>query len=116
MDLIRVTPDRHIPTRIDGDVNTFATRPGSAVWRQTGVWHATDNTGDEPNLSIETTTGPLGQGISNAVGMALAEKMLASQFNRPGFDVVDHSSWPGCLTAPIVAYGAALVGFGDLRL
>ena len=55
----------------------------------------------EPDIAIETTTGPLGQGISNAVGMALAEKMLAAQFNRPGFDIVDHKTWvflgDGCL-------------------
>ena len=55
----------------------------------------------EPHLGIETTTGPLGQGLANAVGMALAEKWLAATFNRPGFDVVDHRTWvflgDGCL-------------------
>ena len=50
---------------------------------------------------VETTTGPLGQGISNAVGMALSEKVLASQFNRPGHEIVDHYTYSflgdGCL-------------------
>ena len=44
-------------------------------------------------LGIETTTGPLGQGIGNAVGMALAERWLAARYNRPGFDLVDHTTY-----------------------
>jgi len=50
---------------------------------------------------VETTTGPLGQGLANAVGMALAEKLLAAEFNRPGQAIVDHRTWvcvgDGCL-------------------
>jgi transketolase len=50
---------------------------------------------------VETTTGPLGQGLANAVGMALAERLLAAEFNRPGFSIVDHRTWvfvgDGCL-------------------
>jgi transketolase len=68
----------------------------------------------EPDLGIETTTGPLGQGISNAVGMALAEKMLAAQFNRPGFDVVDHRTWvflgDGCMMEGISHESCSLAG------
>jgi len=70
---------------------------------------------------IETTTGPLGQGLANAVGMAIAEKTLAAQFNRPGHTVVDHTTWcflgDGCMMEGIsheVGSLAGTLGLGKL--
>ncbi len=82
-------------------------------FRQMGA-HTAGHPERDAGLGIETTTGPLGQGIANAVGLALAERHLAATFNRPGFDVVNHHTYvflgDGCLMEGVSHEACSLAG------
>lgn len=82
-------------------------------FRQLGS-HTAGHPEHDLKLGIETTTGPLGQGLANAVGMALAEKVLAANFNRPGHAIVGHHTWvflgDGCLMEGISHEACSLAG------
>ena len=83
------------------------------AFRQLGS-HTAGHPEHNPALGIETTTGPLGQGLGNAVGMALAEKLLAGEFNRPDLPIVDHHTYvfcgDGCLMEGVSHEACSLAG------
>ncbi len=82
-------------------------------FRQMG-YHTAGHPEFDAGGPVETTTGPLGQGVTNAVGMAMAEKMLAAEFNRPGHEIVDHKTWvflgDGCLMEGVSHEACSLAG------
>jgi transketolase len=82
-------------------------------FRQMG-FHTAGHPEFEAGGPVETTTGPLGQGVTNGVGMAMAEKMLAAEFNRPGHEIVDHKTWvflgDGCLMEGVSHEACSLAG------
>ncbi len=84
-----------------------------ASFRQFGS-HTAGHPEVDRHLGIETTTGPLGQGLANAAGMALAEKLLAATFNRPGHEIVDHHTYvflgDGCLMEGVSHEVCSLAG------
>ncbi|MBS0380232.1 MAG: transketolase [Proteobacteria bacterium] len=83
------------------------------AFRQLGS-HTAGHPEHDLHLGIETTTGPLGQGLANAVGMALAEKVLALRFNRDGLNIVDHYTYvfcgDGCLMEGVSHEACSLAG------
>ena len=83
------------------------------AFRQFGA-HTAGHPELDRHLGIETTTGPLGQGVANAVGMALAERILAASFNRPGHEIIDHRTWvflgDGCLMEGVSHEACSLAG------
>ena len=109
---------RYLANRADTDPSTGLPIEELKNFRQLG-----SKTAGHPEVGhtpgVETTTGPLGQGITNAVGMALAEKLLAKEFNQKGHEVVNHNTYvfmgDGCLMEGISHEAAALAGAWKLN-